>query len=131
MQRPSNLHFDRSMRLSLSLCGLLLCGMLANGQSGEGGPRVSITPRMPPVAVSPPRSTFRLEVNLIQVPVSVTDMRDRPVMGLPKTSFRIFEDDVEQQIAAFWMEDGPVSAGIVFDASRSMRPRIDQSRAAV
>jgi Ca-activated chloride channel family protein len=41
------------------------------------------------------------------------------------------EDDIEQSIAAFSMADGPVSAGIVFDASGSMRTRIDKSRAAV
>jgi hypothetical protein len=33
-------------------------------------------------------------------------------MGLPKTSFRILEGNIEQQIAAFSMEDGPVSMGI-------------------
>jgi Ca-activated chloride channel family protein len=86
---------------------------------------------MRPVATSFPRSTLRLDVKLIQVPVTVTDMRDRPVRGLPKTSFRIFEDNVEQQIAALSMEDGPVSMGIVFDASLSMRTRINESRAAV
>ncbi len=82
-------------------------------------------------AASNPRSTFRLEVNLIQVPVTVTDMRDHPVMGLGKTAFRVFEDDVEQQVTALSMSDGPVSAGIVFDTSLSMRSRINASRAAV
>jgi hypothetical protein len=120
-----------SVHLHLLLCVVLLRRALANGQSGESGPRVSITPRTRPVAASLPRSTLRLDVKLIQVPVSVTDMRDRPIMGLPKTSFRILEDNVEQQIAAFSMEDGPVSMGIVFDASLSMRNRMNESRAAV
>jgi Ca-activated chloride channel homolog len=125
------LDYFSNVRLRLLLYGALLVTALADGQSGDSGPRVSITPRVRPVAASLARSTFRLDVNLIQVPVTVTDMRDHPVMGLRKTSFRIFEDDVEQQIAAFSMADGPVSAGIVFDASGSMRNRIDESRAAV
>jgi len=120
-----------SVRLRLLICGVLLGRALANGQCGESGPTVSITPRVRPVATSLPRATLRLDVKLIQVPVTVTDMRDRPVIGLPKTSFRILEDNVEQQIAAFSMEDGPVSLGVVFDASLSMRNRINESRAAV
>ena len=120
-----------SVRLRFLLCGVLLGGSLANGQADGLGPRVSIAPRARPVAASLPRSTLRLDVKLVQVPVSVTDMRDRPVMGLPKTSFRILQDNVEQQITAFSMEDGPVSMGIVFDASLSMRNRMNEFRAAV
>src|SRR5690349_19637791 len=120
-----------SVSLRFLLCGVLLGGALANGQSGESGPRVSITPRTRPVAASLPSPTLRLDVKMIQVPVNVSDMRDHPIMGLPKTSFRILEDNIEQQIAAFSMEDGPISMGIVFDASFSMRTRINESRAAV
>ncbi|MBZ5622995.1 MAG: VWA domain-containing protein [Acidobacteriia bacterium] len=88
-------------------------------------------PRAHSVAEGLPRSTFRLDVKLIEVPVQVTDLRDRPVMGLQKSDFRLFEDDGEQQIATFSMADGPVSTGLVFDASGSMRNRIDESRGAV
>jgi VWFA-related protein len=109
----------------------LLGSICGSGQSGETEPRVSISQPTLNGGASFGRSTFRLDVNLIQVPVTVTDMRDRPIMGLRRSSFRIFEDDVEQQIAAFSMADGPVSAGIVFDASASMRTSMDQSRAAV
>jgi Ca-activated chloride channel family protein len=120
--------------MSYSSLRLLLCGVLlgrACPTNGQSGPAVSITPRMPAMAASAPRSTFRLAVNLIQVPVTVTDMRDHVVLGLEKTAFRIFEDDVEQQSVALSMADGPVSAGLVFDASGSMRRHIDESRAAV
>jgi Ca-activated chloride channel family protein len=109
-----------------------LAGMApANGQSDESEPRVSITPRLLAAPASVARSKFHLNVNLILVPATVTDLRDRPVLGLEKKSFRVFEDDVEQQIATFSMADGPVSAGIVFDGSQSMATRIEKSRAAV
>ena len=37
---------------------------------------------------------------------------------------RIFEDNVERPISAFSVSEAPISAGIVFDTSRSMRPRL-------
>lgn len=120
-----------SARILLSFWCALASTTLANGQSDESGPKVSITPRSPAPPASVDRSKFQLNVNLILVPAIVTDLRDRPVLGLEKKSFRIFEDNVEQQIATFSMADGPVSAGIVFDGSRSMATRIEQSRAAV
>ena len=68
---------------------------------------------------------------MIQVPVQVTDLRDRPVLNLRKGSFRLFEDDVEQEISSFSMADAPISTGLVFDASKSMKDRIAESRTAI
>jgi VWFA-related protein len=109
--------------------GLILWSVLLSAAGGQSGGPLNV--HTPPVAASLSRSTFRLDVNLIQVPVSVTDIGDRPVLGLPKSAFRVFEDNVEQPIAAFSMADGPASTGFVFDGSKSMRTRMDQSRAAV
>jgi VWFA-related protein len=119
----------------IQVSGFLSCfagfGIVSYGQASGPQPNLAIIPRTSAAAESFPSSTFRLDVKLIQVPVQVTDLRDRPVMGLPKSAFRLFEDEVEQQIAAFSMADGPISAGLVFDASRSMKDRIGESRAAV
>jgi len=93
---------------------------------------VSVAPRRGPAHPEElPRSTFRLEVKLIEIPVSVKDLRDCPVLGLPQSGFRLFEDDAEQQIVAFSRSDAPISTGLVFDTSGSMRHRIQDSRAAV
>jgi Ca-activated chloride channel family protein len=121
---------------SIQVAGFLSCfacfgSIVAYGQASGSQPNLAIIPRGSTAVESFPASTFRLDVKLIQVPVQVTDLRDRPVMGLPKSAFRLFEDDVEQQIAAFSMADAPISTGLVFDASRSMRGHIDESRAAV
>jgi VWFA-related protein len=93
---------------------------------------VSVVPRRGPAHPEElPRSTFRLEVKLIEIPVSVKDLKDRPVLGLPQSGFRLFEDGAEQQIVAFSRSDAPVSTGLVFDTSGSMRHRIQDSHAAV
>ena len=102
------------------------------GQSPDSVERVAIEPRVHaarPEAIR--HATFRLDVKLVQIPVTVTDVRDRPVLGLAESSFRVFEDDVEQHIAAFSMGDAAISAGLVFDSSGSMRHHIGESREAV
>jgi Ca-activated chloride channel family protein len=96
----------------------------------SGEPRVSITPRLAPGAIRS-SGTLRLDVNLTLIPVSVTDPLDHPLMGLKKEDFRLFEENTEQEILSFSSEEGPVSLGIVFDKSGSMRNRIDKSIAAV
>ncbi|HTS28850.1 MAG TPA: VWA domain-containing protein [Bryobacteraceae bacterium] len=105
--------------------------VIAQVQSGGSQPNLAILPRPRPAAEGLPNSTFRLDVKLIQVPVRVSDLRDHPVMSLDKSAFRLFEDDVEQQIATFSISDTPISTGLVFDSSRSMKDRIADSRAAV
>jgi VWFA-related protein len=67
----------------------------------------------------------------VQIPVTVTDLRGQPLSELPRDAFRLFQDDIEQPITAFSTSDAPISAGLVFDSSRSMKGRIDDARTAV
>ena len=63
------------------------------------------------------------------VPVSVCDPQNRPVTGLEKEHFRVFDDHVEQTITHFSMDDEPVAVGLVFDISGSMGPTSCATRA--
>src|SRR5262245_50313433 len=67
--------------------------------------------------------TLNVNVDLVQIHVSVLDDKDRTVGGLGKDHFKIFENRVEQPIAVFKHEDIPVSLGLVIDNSRSIEPR--------
>src|ERR1043166_9732078 len=69
--------------------------------------------------------TYKLNVNvdLVELHVSVVDDKDRTVSGLQKENFKIIEDRVEQEIVIFKHEDIPVSLGLVVDNSRSIEPR--------
>lgn len=69
--------------------------------------------------------TFKLNVNveLVELHVSVIDEKDRTVGGLQKENFRITEDRMDQPIVVFKHEDIPVSLGLVVDNSRSIEPR--------
>ena len=77
-----------------------------------------------------PRANIRVDSTLILVPVTVNDPISRPVSGLEKENFRVFEDNVEQEIKQFAMDDEPIAAGLVFDTSGSMGSKLTLSRLA-
>jgi Ca-activated chloride channel homolog len=72
-----------------------------------------------PAAGDQPTS-IRLNVNLVQLPATVTDSSGHSVPGLSLQAFRLLVDGVPQPITAFHGEDAPVTAGIVIDNSASM-----------
>ena len=87
----------------------------------------------PPVLASEnpaPPVDLRVDKNLVLVPVSVLDKEDRPVAGLDRSDFRVFDDKAERSIESFSMEDGPVAVGLVFDTSGSMRENLRNARVA-
>ena len=74
---------------------------------------------------------LRAAVDLVLVPVVVTDTMNRPVMGLNKKDFTLYEGNEQQQIKFFSAEDVPISVGLILDFSKSMTNKIDTERAAV
>ena len=93
-------------------------------------PQVNIVPRFRP---TPERKepSIRMDVKMVIIPANVTDRDDRPVLDLHREDFHLFEGAVEQKIESFSIDQAPVSLGIVFDASGSMRNKIDKSFSAV
>ena len=77
------------------------------------------------------RPDVKVDTEMVLVPLTVTDDTDHPVTDLAADSFRVFEDNVEQKVVSFQREDGPVSVGFIFDASSSMKGRMDPSIAAI
>ena len=67
---------------------------------------------------------FKSNVNLVTFTATITDASGRLVRGLQKEDIAIVEDGVPQQVAMFHFEPEPVSVGIVFDTSGSMRGKI-------
>ena len=56
---------------------------------------------------------------------------NRPVTGLEKEHFKLFDNKIEQTITHFAMDDEPVAVGMVFDVSGSMGPKLRMARLAV
>jgi Ca-activated chloride channel family protein len=69
----------------------------------------------------------QLGTGVVNVTVSVTDPYGRFVTGLNRDHFELFDDNVKQQIYHFTDDDSPVSLGIVYDVSGSMKERIARS----
>ncbi len=74
---------------------------------------------------------IRSNVELVTVPVSITDAMNRPVTGLDRDNFQLFENKQPQEIKNFSSEDTPVSIGIILDVSGSMQNKLERAREAV
>jgi Ca-activated chloride channel homolog len=74
---------------------------------------------------------FRVDTNLVLVPLTVTDPMDRLVTGLEKQNFAVMEDGHLQAIRTFAAEDAPVSIGVILDLSGSMSNKVVRARGAV
>jgi Ca-activated chloride channel family protein len=74
---------------------------------------------------------IRSSVDLVMVPVTITDGLNRPVTGLDQANFQLFENKKPQEIRHFSTEDTPVSVGLIVDTSGSMRDKMERAREAV
>jgi Ca-activated chloride channel family protein len=77
-----------------------------------------------------PRQGLKLDVDLALVNVTVTDPYNRLVTGLDPDNFRVYEDNIEQEVVTFSSEDVPISIGVIFDMSGSMTNKIGKAREA-
>jgi Ca-activated chloride channel family protein len=77
-----------------------------------------------------PLQGLHLDVDLALVNVTVTDPYNRLVTGLDPDNFRVFEDNIEQEVVTFSSEDVPISIGVIFDFSGSMANKIAKAREA-
>lgn len=107
-------------RLALFL-GLALAQTNSEERSREATPAAADT-QQGPVA------TFQAHVDLVLIPVTVTDTLNRFVLGLQKEDFHLSEDGIEQNLALLSGEDVPLSVGLVFDESGSMAYKLRTSR---
>ncbi len=74
---------------------------------------------------------LKVDVDLVLVPVTITDPLNRLVTGLDKENFQLFEGNTAQDIKSFSSEDAPVSLGVIFDSSGSMSSKMDRAKDAV
>jgi Ca-activated chloride channel family protein len=72
--------------------------------------------------------TLKVDVDLVLVNATVTDSLNRYVSGLGQEHFQIWEDKLEQKIEYFSSEDNPISLGVIFDVSGSMKDKISTAR---
>ena len=71
------------------------------------------------------RGRIRVSVNLVNVLISVLDEHNRPAPDLPRESFQLFEEGVEQKIEVFESETQlPLDLALMIDSSLSAHKEI-------
>jgi VWFA-related protein len=71
----------------------------------------------------PGSPTISVDVDLVDLHVTVRDRKGGFVSGLQKESFHVFENRAPQAIRVFQHEDVPVAVGLIVDNSGSMEPK--------
>ncbi len=90
----------------------VIVGLLAASLCGQGDP------------------VFRADTNFVVLHTTVVDKNGRLVTDLPQKAFKVYENNVEQQLKMFRREDIPVSLGLVIDNSGSMKDKRQKVEAA-
>ena len=130
----------RAAALALVLCAVF--GVPVRAQTTDVND-VHVVPRelektraVPKETLVPPGLSARVrplkvDVDLVLVPVTITDPMNRLVTGLEKENFQLYESNSQQEIRTFSSEDAPVSLGVIFDSSGSMNTKMDRAKDAV
>lgn len=74
---------------------------------------------------------LRVDSSLVVIPAWVTNTSGASVTSLTKEDFRVTEDNVEKNIDYFIKDDAPLSVGLLFDASGSMKAKMDKASESV
>ena len=70
-----------------------------------------------------------VDVNLIELPVSVTDSAGLPIGNLGQKNFRVLENGTPQKITNFDAASNlPIAVGLLIDHSGSMKPRMQATK---
>jgi len=149
---PSGLHLvqmlEKSMRVWVAIPLCLFVSLVVAVQAQSDVNDVHIQQRTPDKPKDVPKPELissinaanglsarvrpmKVDVDLVLVPVTITDPLNRLVTGLEKDNFQLFEGNVGQQIQTFSSEDAPVSLGVIFDSSGSMSSKMDRAKDAV
>jgi Ca-activated chloride channel homolog len=112
----------KKLATSLLAVGLLVTVRGLWAQQGPAQENPKPQDRGEPARQSEPATTLKVDVNLVNVFVTVTDEHGAPIGGLTKENFVLKEDDREQAIKVFDRESAlPLSIALTVDTSLSTR----------
>ena len=117
----------RSLAL-ICFATLLGTSLLSAQQQPQSQKPVETPPATPPPAQEVPQQsgiTIKIPVNLVDVLFTVLSRRNKLVSDLEKQDFKIFDDNIPQDIRFFSKQtDLPLRIGMLLDTSNSIRDRI-------
>ena len=84
------------------------------------------SPTPTPLPIKEEEGIIKVETELVNLNVRVIDRNNRPISGIRQNEFKIYEDNVPQQIEFFSFSEVPTNYGIVIDNSGSLRQQLDK-----
>jgi Ca-activated chloride channel homolog len=84
--------------------------------------------KTPSPSASQSDRTLKIDVDLVVVTATVTTDKNQYLTGLEQKNFRVWEDNVEQELSYFSTEDVAMSVGVIFDTSGSMKDKLETAR---
>jgi VWFA-related protein len=116
--------------LALSLTALLAGGLLLPVLAQLPPPSEQPQGPLPPKPTRPedePGYTLRVDVPVINVDVTVVDKNGGFVSGLRREHFRVYQDNVEQEIVAFAPTEAPITTVLLVEASPQLQELLYQN----
>jgi VWFA-related protein len=98
-------------------------------------PEAQLTPTPTPDEVHDPNALIdedvvAVDTRLVTIPVRILDRKNRFIGGLKQENFKVFEDNIEQEIAYFTNESQPFTVALVLDMSYSTTFKISEIQSA-
>lgn len=106
------------------LLSFLILAVVCQAQTSSTVPKPPWAKSSKPAAEQQDDTTFKVDVKLVNVFVTVTDEHGAPVAGLTKDNFQLLEDDHPQKISVFDKES-ELPLSIVLDVDTSLSTRKD------
>ena len=134
--------------VGLVLCMLSVCALQAQSRRvppGKGNDKPNNRPAAPAATPTPAPTLVSsvpaeddsdtgdiesVETSLVTIPVRIIDRKNRFIGGLQKESFKVFEDNIEQEIAYFTNESQAFTVALVLDMSYSTTFKISEIQSA-
>ncbi len=110
------------------MCSLALLVAAAGFAFGQGQPPGPLHVKPGAQAEQPPAQTRRLviPVNVVTLPVAVSDHSNNPVLSLAQKDFQVFDDGKPQQIIHFGQGGDPLSIVLVLETSSRVAPLLPE-----
>lgn len=119
--------------LALGPAAFYLSGVQAqtdtSARKRQVSPQPTVTPTPSPSATPPkiePDEILKVDTELVNLSVRVVDRYNRPINNLQQKDFKIFEDNVQQQVEFFSRAEVPTNYAIVLDNSGSLRHQLEK-----
>lgn len=88
------------------------------------GAAVGVWAQDKPPAKAAEDEVIRVDTELVEVPIVVTDRAGRPILNLKQTNFAVSEDGKPQQVVEFGASSAPFEVALLLDTSGSARSEL-------